>query len=643
MRHPSNAARTLPWGRISILVIAALLVTISASRATPAEAEDPLALSLDCDLGTAGIQDDCVYPVGTSQVQVGVYAIKSGGGAMALGGLDAVVRAEQDKFDPPAVAPNGNNSLDRNPDFNNAIAVSGDWICSGPPAPNNDTNADPNIADSLLSCFESTFDTVPDLAGDGTPLLLMTVTYNVEAAGTGVFTLEEGGFGNEDGSVSASCTVAPYIVPCNPASITIEEDPYDTPGAHLMTDCDVATPGVQDVCGVPMGTTQTSVGVYIVQNGTPTWEMGAFDLTLSADQTKIDPVVPVGNPNYSSMDWNPDANQSALDVGQWACAPMAPNPDADPDPSIASSFISCFNSDDDGPVMGGSARLVATVNYNVVATSPGFTDLTLTAANVGTMDGIPEINCGYEPAVGTCHNARLYITGSLFDTDGDGKNNVIDNCIEVPNANQGNNDRVYDLPPTKAFDDATRPNSDLYGDACDPDDDNDGLKDYVEALPLPCASATGPTDPLKHDSDEDRVIDGVECMLGSDPANYSSVPFLGPDSDSDQLSNTVEALVGSNPNMNDTDGDTIIDGFEVRYYATSPIVTNSDGDSCADGREVASVNGDQIVSSIDLSQVAQGFGNQGNPQYFFEFDLNKDGKISSIDLAFIAQRFGACM
>jgi len=55
---------------------------------------------------------------------------------------------------------------------------------------------------------------------------------------------------------------------------------------------------------------------------------------------------------------------------------------------------------------------------------------------------------------------------------------------------------------------------------------------------------------------------------------------------------------------------------------------------------MASVNGDRKVSSIDLSQLAQFFGQL--PPAFRSFDVNGDGQVSSIDLSITAQRFGDC-
>ena len=287
-------------------------------------------------------------------------------------------------------------------------------------------------------------------------------------------------------------------------------------------------------------------------------------------------------------------------------------------------------------------------------------------------DGLPDV---YE-AAHICLNAAVADSGAdpdgdgvsslaeygngtdpcLADTDGDGfkdkpatlhvgvnANHAVDNCPTVPNAAQLNIDAA--ATPDGAFAaDATVAMSDALGDACDPDDDNDGLPDSMETgLTLaggspPLCAATADTDPLKRDSDGDRVLDGAECMLGSDPMNAASLPAAGADSDRDGLPDAFETAIGTNPVLPDTDGDGISDGTEYRGYGTSPLLADSDADGCADGREISSINGDHTVSSTDLFIVASNFGNatQAVP------DINKDGKINSSDLRLVARNFGPC-
>jgi hypothetical protein len=221
----------------------------------------------------------------------------------------------------------------------------------------------------------------------------------------------------------------------------------------------------------------------------------------------------------------------------------------------------------------------------------------------------------------------------------------------MPNADQSNNDRNFiDLPSTKAFDDTSRANSDNLGDACDPDDDNDGLTDIQEAGLGPggtfhaaCPSASAATDPQRNDTDGDGVVDGAECRVGSDPANVDSTPVAGIDSDGDRLSDALESALGSDQNSADTDGDGVLDGVEFLGYNTDPLSADTDGDGCSDPTEIGSVDNSSAVNAIDLQQIAQAFSaNRSSPAYLLDFDVNKSGSVNAIDLQFAARNFGAC-
>ncbi|HXH23922.1 MAG TPA: hypothetical protein VNI78_01660 [Vicinamibacterales bacterium] len=237
--------------------------------------------------------------------------------------------------------------------------------------------------------------------------------------------------------------------------------------------------------------------------------------------------------------------------------------------------------------------------------------------------------------------------------DGDGIAGASDNCAFDANANQANNDRNFiELGGFgKGYDDTTRAHSDNRGDACDPDDDNDGIPDDVEPRLAPgadmhalCPTATNNLDTAAEDTDFDLTLDLAECLLGADPFDAASKPAPNPagDTDADGLPSALEVTLGTDPALPDTDGDGLLDGVEVRGFNTDPLSANTDGDACSDAKEAASVNDDAGVNSTDLFQVAISFGPSTNPAYLPNMDINRSGGINSTDLFLAASKFGPC-
>lgn len=231
---------------------------------------------------------------------------------------------------------------------------------------------------------------------------------------------------------------------------------------------------------------------------------------------------------------------------------------------------------------------------------------------------------------------------------------MLDNCPSVPNADQTNSRPDFiDLHVYgKSVDDTTVLNSTTLGDACNPDIDGDGLSNDDEAQLGPaqtahalCPTATGPTDPLKLDTDGDGFTDGAECMLGTDPVDPASKPptsYATGDTDSDGLPDAFEVTIGTDPLKVDTDGDKLIDSAEFFYYGSDPLNAHTDGEKCTDGKEAASVNDDLAVNSIDQLIVSQSFAIAGSKNYVRDLDVDKDGRINSVDLLIQAKAYGPC-
>jgi len=173
--------------------------------------------------------------------------------------------------------------------------------------------------------------------------------------------------------------------------------------------------------------------------------------------------------------------------------------------------------------------------------------------------------------------ADLALASLVPDDDLDGIANNSDNCPTVANPLQENNDL------------------DAQGDACDLDDDNDGLTDTDEAFYN--------TDPFVADTDGDNLTDGAEVHM------YLTDPLLV-----------------------DTDGDGLNDDTEVLTYATDPNSSNS-GD-------VAPLNSpDGLLNAGDLvvlTRIVTGVITANAPEDVLG-DLNNDGLINAADLLLLQQ------
>lgn len=126
----------------------------------------------------------------------------------------------------------------------------------------------------------------------------------------------------------------------------------------------------------------------------------------------------------------------------------------------------------------------------------------------------------------------------IQDTDKDGIADAQDNCPMLSNASQQDAD------------------GDKMGDVCDPDDDNDGLSDTLEA--------SNKCNPGKADSDGDGLSDLQEI------SQYKTKCYLT-DTDNDNLSDFDEVTkYGTDPNnkLGDKDGDKITDVQEILGFAS---------------------------------------------------------------------------
>jgi hypothetical protein len=143
------------------------------------------------------------------------------------------------------------------------------------------------------------------------------------------------------------------------------------------------------------------------------------------------------------------------------------------------------------------------------------------------------------------------------------------------------------------------------------------------------------------------VIDGAECLLGSNPNDLNSRPVQYPpnDSDRDGIPANVEAAFGSSDNNKDSDGDVIPDAIEIKGWGTSPVIKDSNSNGCDDNIEIADVNGDgsvnvgdQLIIALRSNYVTDDDLDLDPPWNFSPaFDVNKDGNINVGDELVLAR------
>jgi len=184
-------------------------------------------------------------------------------------------------------------------------------------------------------------------------------------------------------------------------------------------------------------------------------------------------------------------------------------------------------------------------------------------------------------------NRTVVLQIEVGDSDGDGICDADDNCPSVSNPSQLDSDL------------------DGVGDACDDDDDGDGITDIVEGTGD--ADADGIPNSLDSDSDNDGVPDSTE---GSD-ANSDGVPDVTPsgvDEDGDGLDDAFDAdQGGTSAAVQDTDLDGVADYIDTDDDGDEiPTIEEGTGDDDGDGIPnyldndlVGDSDGDGVPDDVD--------------------------------------------
>ena len=236
------------------------------------------------------------------------------------------------------------------------------------------------------------------------------------------------------------------------------------------------------------------------------------------------------------------------------------------------------------------ARPLAGVSVDFEVTdgpNAGLTDSMATAANGQATLSYGGTEAGTDTVEGTTGSLADVATVTWSNTcaqgdwDCDGLTGADDNCPNVANPDQANND------------------GDPSGDACDVDDDDDGLWDDDEA--------DGGCNPFVADTDGDGR---------SDLQEYHRNPRTDcndPDSDDDGLDDGQEQAAGTDPLDPDTDGDGVEDGPDNCKRIANADQADNDGDGIGNACD-ASPNGPGSGGvSVCVNGTCVG-SNSGGPQ-----------------------------
>ena len=150
----------------------------------------------------------------------------------------------------------------------------------------------------------------------------------------------------------------------------------------------------------------------------------------------------------------------------------------------------------------------------------------------------------------------------VVDADADGIEDSVDNCPTVSNSDQINTD------------------NDTLGNACDDDDDGDGVIDSEDAFPLDNTETTDTdSDGMGNNADPDDDGDGVIDSEDAFPLDNTETT----DTDSDGVGDNSDAFPNNSAYTMDSDSDGMPDRWEIIYGLDPNDQSDASSDNDGDG------------------------------------------------------------
>lgn len=332
-----------------------------------------------------------------------------------------------------------------------------------------------------------------------------------------------------------------------------------------------------ELAGLPPDETTVRIELVTLVDGVEGTEAADQDLTPNEDRSAWNGVTPPIPPArymakiYLDQPWDPSSVQVSLSLkdqeeGQQASGEILKVP------------VAVFATPID--VVVGQKDIIIDIapgdfSTDIDEDSDGLTNL---VEILGTTDPFNEDTDGDGIRDGL--DVFPNLSTEFGDADGDVVGDNSDNCLSVANTDQADFD------------------GDHQGDACDSDDDNDGLSDEQEA-------SLG-SDPYQADTDGDGVKDGSDNCLLTANADQSNTDGDGqgnacdPDDDNDGTPDESDNCPFlASPDQTDSNGDGIGD----------VCTDDDDGDGVLDGLD----NCDTVANATQIDRDGDGLGDACDP------------------------------